>query len=103
MPPQLHLADSLERNGKTYFLYTRTTGFQEKQVFFELYDQQPIFDQCGVTETKEIFATDYDHRRYVKTLVVRPDEPNYDDRLQIIYTDDPRQGYRDVDDVKIER
>lgn len=101
--PQLHLADTLQYKGTTYFLYTRTTGFQEKQVFFELYDKQPIFDQCGVAQVKEIFATDYDHRRFVKEVIVRPDETNYDDRLQLIYTDDASQGYRDVNDVKIKR
>ncbi len=39
---QIRFADSAEKNGIKYYLYTRTVGFQEKNVFFELFDEKPI-------------------------------------------------------------
>ncbi len=69
-------------------------------MFFELYDQQPSFDDCGVTQTKAIFVTDYDHQRYVKELVLQPDAASYDDRLRIVYTDDVDEGFFNVNDIK---
>ncbi len=46
------VADSVEKieelhiNDTRYFLYLRTSGFNEKESFYELYDKEPIFDNC---------------------------------------------------------
>jgi len=47
------VADTVEKvkelkiDNKRYFIYARVTGLQEKEVFYELYSEQPKFDECG--------------------------------------------------------
>jgi len=36
---------------KDYFVYLKITGWHDKIVFYELYDQEPVFNQCGISET----------------------------------------------------
>lgn len=49
------VADSLEQvhvltvEDKSYYLFVRTTGFNEKAHFYELYAKPPAFDVCGKT------------------------------------------------------
>jgi len=45
---ELHTIDT------TYFLYLRTSGFNEKESFYELYNKEPTFDDCGKTDAKPI-------------------------------------------------
>jgi hypothetical protein len=102
---QIRFADSIDENGKTYYLYTRTTGFQDKIVFFELFDMQPKFDDCEKSNIKPIYVVDYDdypnypdkqEKQYIKSLTL---QPNQGEKLRIIYTKNKNEGMSD-DNVK---
>ena len=105
---QVKYADSIEFNGKTYFLYTRTTGWHNKVVFFELYDVEPSFDQCGKINTSSVYVVDYDYfpddpnseEKYVQKIILQPDKP---EKLKIIYTKNKEEGFANVYDVKFSR
>ncbi len=106
---QLRFADTLEKNDKTYHLYTRTTGFQEKVVFFELYEKKPTYDACtNKTDPEPIFGIHYDYfpndptskEKYVKDIILQPEEL---EKLKIIYTPDKSEGVADVYGVKFTR
>jgi len=104
---QLKLADTINDNNKTYYLYTRTTGWQEKTVFFELYDQKPEFDQCTYQpDIKKLYMVAYEdfpenpERKYVKKMILQPDQS---EKLKIIYTTDKTKGVENVYDVKFTR
>ncbi len=105
---QLRFADSIEKNSKTYYLYTRTTGWNDKVVFFELYDKEPIFDKCTYQpDKKAVYSIHYDSFpdqpetiKYVKAMVLEPDQP---EKLNITYTTDKNEGIENVYDVKFTR
>ena len=100
---QIKLLDRMDRDGKTYHLYARTTGFQEKVVFFELYDQAPEFDQCERANVSPIYETDYNDypdEQHVKTLTLQPEVA---EKLTIVYTQDKNEGFADVYSVKFAR
>jgi hypothetical protein len=103
---QLKFSDSVGYQGKTYYLYTRTTGFQEKVVYFELYDGEPIYDVCTQkTNPEPLFGIHYDYfpndpdskAKYVKELKLQLDQP---EKLKITYTTDVNEGVKNVYDVK---
>ncbi|PCH59950.1 MAG: hypothetical protein COC05_05725, partial [Gammaproteobacteria bacterium] len=101
---QLRLADTINDNNKTYYLYTRTTGWNDKIVFFELYDKKPEFDECTYQpDIKKLYMIDYDdlpeypERKYVEKMILQPDQP---EKLKIIYTTDKTKGVENVYDVK---
>jgi len=54
------IADSIEKIKELYvantvfYLHLRTSGFNEKEYFYELYDKNPKFNNCGKTSTKLI-------------------------------------------------
>jgi hypothetical protein len=92
--------DSTEKSGIKYYLYSRTTGFQEKVVFFELYNKKPVFDICKHSSIKPIFSRAFDEsteQPYVKELIFQPEHP---ENLRIIYTKDVNEGFKNVYDVK---
>jgi hypothetical protein len=98
---QIRFADSIEENGKTYYLYTRTTGWHEKIVFFQLYDNKPEF-KCWRPNIKAIYTVEYDDypvKKYVKALTLQLDQGK---KLNIIYTTDKSEGV-DAYDVKFTR
>lgn len=53
--PDCMVADSIQEigneslNNKGLNLYLRTSGFSEKEHFYELYRGAPSFDECGIT------------------------------------------------------
>lgn len=53
--PDCMIADSLQEienkslNDKRLHLYLRTSGFSEKEHFYELFKGAPSFDECGAT------------------------------------------------------
>ncbi len=101
---QLRLADSIEQNNKTYYLYTRTTGWQEKVIYFELYDKEPSFDQCtyrsNIDHLYMVAYDDYPEVKYVKEIILQPNLP---EKLKIIYTKDKNEGIANIYDVKFTR
>ena len=103
---QLRPADTIEMNNTTYYLYTRTVGWQEKTVFFELYAEEPVYDSCTDNITPNaIFAIHYDYfpndpnseEKYVKEIILQPDQA---EKLKIIYTKNIEEGVANVYDVK---
>jgi hypothetical protein len=101
---QLRLADTIEKNDKAYYLYTRTTGWNDKVVFFELYDEKPLFDKCTYeSNIKELYAIHFNSfpedpvPQYVKEIILQPDQL---EKLKIIYTKDKNEGIENVYDVK---
>lgn len=103
---QLRPADTIDINNTTYYLYTRTIGWQEKTVFFELYKEEPTYDICTRKVTpKAIFGIHYDYfpndpnseEKYVKEMILQPDQA---EKLKIIYTKNKEEGTTNVYDVK---
>jgi len=104
---QLRLADTINDNNKTYYLYTRTTGWNDKIVFFELYDQKPEFDECTYQpDVAHLYLTHYEdfpenpERKHIEKMILQPDQP---EKLKIIYTTDKTKGVENVYDVKFTR
>ena len=106
---QLRLADSTEIGNKTYYLYTRTTGWNDKVVFFELYDTKPAFDACTYQpDKKALYAIHFDsfpdqpeiETKYVKEMILQPSQP---EKLKIVYTKNKGEGTANVYDVKFTR
>jgi len=100
---QIRLLDSLQEGDKTWHLYTRTTGFQDKAVFFELYDAAPVFDQCERASIEPVYQIDYNDypdKQHVKTITLQSDET---EKLSIVYTKDQNEGFTDVHSVKFSR
>lgn len=90
-------------SGKEYYLYSRTTGFQEKVVFFELYEEKLIFDKCMEANINPIYARPFDEsedRPYIKELTLQPDQP---EKLKITYTKNINEGVANVYDVKFSK
>jgi hypothetical protein len=99
---QIRFADSIKKDGKTYFLYTRTVGFQEKTVFFELFDLKPEYDNCEKSNIKPIYTVpivplnheNYPNGWFIKELTL---QPNQAEKLNIVYTKNKNEGAIDYD------
>ena len=92
--------DTATEFGKEYHLYSRTTGWQDKVIFFELYKAKPIFDECMHSNISPIYARPFDDnkdRPYIKELILSPNEP---EKIKITYTTDINEGIANVYDVK---
>jgi hypothetical protein len=96
----INFHDSTEKSGIKYYLYSRTTGFQEKVVFFELYNKKPLFDLCKHSSIKPIYSRAFEESNdqpYIKELIFQPEQP---ESLRIIYTKDVNEGFKNVYDVR---
>ena len=92
--------DTTVYSESTYYLYSRTTGFHEKVVFFEVYDREPEFNKCRNANITPVFARAFDdseEQPYLKELIFQPDSP---EKLKIIYTKNKEEGFANVYDVK---
>ncbi len=45
---------SVTVDSKEYYLFLRTSGFNEKEHFYELYDHKPKFDDCGLSKSTSV-------------------------------------------------
>lgn len=71
---------SYDVNSHAYFIYVRTSGFHEKEVFFELYDNVPVFDDCGKPDIPIVSAVHVDSTQgTVSKLVINANN------LKIVY------------------
>jgi len=103
MPDYLLFGDKVSHDGVDYYLYFRTSGFQDKVTFFLVYDSKPVFDACNMTDQEYFYLGDYDDFekvQYVKDFVLRPNGATQDETVHITYTDDKNEGFFDVYDVK---
>jgi len=99
----IHYHDSVMHSDQQYFLYSRTTGWHDKVVFFELYNEKPTFDQCSHSAKKPIFTIaydDYPEMQYVKEIIL---QPNQTEKLNIIYTKEKSHGLVNVYDAKFKK
>ena len=103
---QLKPADSIIHQGKSYFLYTRTSGWHEKVVYFELYEREPTYDSCThETNPEPIFSLSYDdlsdnpdsEEQYIEKILL---QPNQAEKLKMIYTKDVSKGVEGVYEVR---
>lgn len=100
---QLKFADSMKVDSRTYYLYTLTTGWNDKAVYFQLYDMQPTLNDCREINIKPIYETvhdDFPDTQYVEKLILQPKQ---DEMLKIIYTKDLNKGAASVYDVTFTR
>jgi len=79
-----------------YYIYSRVSGFQEKEVFYEMFTKKPVFDQCGQTKTPSVSDVHIDSSLgNAGKLIVQ------DGILQIIYSKDAADK-SDYKNIKIE-
>ncbi len=106
---QLRFADTMEKGDKIYHLYTRTTGWHEKVVYLELYEETPTYDACtNKTDPEPIFGIHYDYfpndptskEKYVKDIILQPEDL---EKIKITYTPNKDEGFASVYDVKFTR
>ena len=95
--PSIEFLDSVQFEDEVYYLYSSTTGIQEKQTFFELYKNKPEMDTCREANIKAVAIVPHDHERYVDGVVFQPNSANL---LQITFTDDISKGYENTSDIK---
>ena len=63
-----------------HFLFLRTSGFQEKESFFELYEKKPTFDECARPDNPPISTAHVDSTGgQIKKLTIQGKE------LKLIY------------------
>jgi len=99
----VRLADSIVFENTEYYLYTRTTGWNDKAVYFELYDQKPSFSECSNSTVKPIYDVvydDYPDVKYIKEINLQLDQA---EKLNITYTAEKSEGVHNVYDVKFTR
>lgn len=95
--------DTITTDERTYYLYSRTTGWQEKVVFFELYEKEPTFNKCTDSTIKPIFARAFDdteEQPYIKNITLQPKRL---EKLKITYTKNKEEGVANIYDVKFTR
>ena len=97
--PSVELLDSVQYEDEVYYLYSRTTGIQEKQTFFELYKNKPEIDACREANIKAVAIVPHDHKRYVDEVILQPNSANL---LQITFTDDINKGYENTNAIRFE-
>lgn len=82
--------------GVDHFLYLRSSGFNEKEHFYELYKRSPKFDECGKTDISPISEVHLDTSEGVIVKLVIDKH-----KLKIIYSEEDNQG-TDLSSIPIE-
>ncbi len=57
------LIQSFTIDGQKHSLYLRVSGFHEKEVFYEIYENDPAFDSCGRPDRSAVSVTHVDFTR----------------------------------------
>lgn len=87
---------SFDINSHAYFIYIRNSGFHQKEVFFELYDNVPVFDDCGKPDIPIVSAVHVDSTQgTVSKLVINANN------LKIVYKKNPIENIS-FDNIPIE-
>jgi len=97
------IADSVEKikethtNDTIYFVYLRMSGFNEKEYFYELYDIEPKFDDCGKSETKATFDLHVDTSEGKPiTLIIK------NEKLSLLFSKKNEVTVADLKEISIE-
>ena len=71
---------SVTIKNKSYFLILRTSGFQDKVSFYELYENSPIFDVCGRANFNPVASVEIEASENPSKLIIE------NQGLKIIYS-----------------
>lgn len=78
---QVSIIDQQDFNGTTYYLVERISGWHEKTIIIELFDQKPEFDRCNESIMKpivdELVSTDLEVKSFSIDLEKRQYEIDY--------------------------
>lgn len=97
------VADSLEKittldiDNQKYQLYLRISGLQEKEAFYEIYGNNPIFDNCGRTDTPVVADTHIDISQGQTTQLIINDTI-----INITFAKD-KSGKVNLTDIKVQQ
>ncbi len=101
--PDCFVADSLKEiavpslNEKDLHIFLRTSGFNEKEHFYEMYQGVPAFDSCGRTGSSMISLVHVDRSiGYAQKLIVK------DNRMEIVYSGDESDHPADAIPIEVE-
>jgi hypothetical protein len=62
----------MENDGRSFLLYFRTSGFQEKEIFLELYGGTVKFDECGKSNLEPLDTAHVDlSQGQVEKIIVK--------------------------------
>jgi hypothetical protein len=87
---------SFDVNSHAYFIYVRISGAQTEETFFELYDNVPVFDDCGKPNIAIISTARVDSAQgSVSKLIID------DHNLKIVYKKNQSEEIR-FDNIPIE-
>lgn len=86
----------IRTNEVDYFIYLRISGFHEKEVFYELYNSEPIFNICGKPNIPAIADIHIDSTEGIVSKLVIDNQT-----LTVHYSKDSSQEV-DLKDVQIE-
>jgi hypothetical protein len=79
--------DEATLSNQAYYLVARVSGTHDKVAFFELYAQEPRFDECGRSAIMPLSSQPYERSQgYLKGLIVK------DSQLEIVYTPQEQEG-----------
>jgi hypothetical protein len=99
--PDCFVADTIKEitalplNENGLHVYLRSSGFNEKEHFYEMYKGIPVFDECGQPGRQSISQVHVDTSiGYPQKLIVK------NNRLEIVYSSD--DSSRQVDAIPIE-
>ena len=81
------------KNNK-YYIYSRVSGFQEKEVFYEMFSNKPVFDQCGQTKIPSVSDVHIDSSSGAAVKLIVQDKI-----LDIVYSKDAveRSEYNNIE------
>jgi hypothetical protein len=82
--------------GVHHFLFLRSSGFNEKEHFYELYKKSPMFDECGKTDIAPISEVHLDTSEGMLVKLVIDER-----KLKIIYSKKVSQD-TDLSNIPIE-
>lgn len=89
--------DTREHGDTTYHLVLRVAGWHDKTEVLQLFDQQPLFDQCNRNTINPIFDDSLDPNLAVEALLIDPVNDTYSIRYS-----DGKPGSFSAKDIRIE-
>lgn len=101
--PDCFVADTIKEitvhslNEKGLHVFLRSSGFNDKEHFYEMYEGVPAFDDCGQSGSEPISQVDVDTSiGNVRKLIVKSN------RLEIVYSNDESSHSMDAVLVEVE-
>lgn len=92
----IKLVTSIKIGSRDYLIYLRISGFHEKEIFYELYENKPTFDECKQSDVLSISDVHVDLSRGVVSRLIVDDKV-----LHLVYSNDKAQKF-DLEGIPIE-